>query len=158
VRGNDNVGTKMNSMELERENGNHHHHPKHRNVMKSHQLQANRKSTRSISPTHLVTFIHTFFFVAFIESAHHSLILPRSRRRFDDRDRARVVRPWCCGFGVMCGVWRLGVFPCENLHSSDETVSKSQTITVYRQMQWYNVPQLSFINKVDRCVVLPISP
>jgi elongation factor G len=76
--------------------------------------------------------------------------------RFHDRSRARVTRTGWCGFGAVCGIWRSGEFPCDGLcFHPVMRVSKSQTITVDRQMRRYNVPRLSFINKMDRCVGFP---
>ena len=58
---------------------------------------------------------------------------------------------------VLCAVSGVQVSSPVMLYasSSDESVSKSQTITVDRQMRRYNVPRLSFINKMDRCVGFP---
>jgi hypothetical protein len=111
VRGKDNVGAKMDSMELEREKG-----ITIQSAATFCDWQAKSPATGE-QEKYAINIIDTPG--AFFSSCPLSpLILVRHLFRpcrFHDRSRAGVTRTGWCGFGAVCGIWRSGEFPCDGL-------------------------------------------
>jgi len=112
VRGKDNVGAKMDSMELEREKGI------------TIQSAATFCDWQAKSPTtgeqekYAINIIDTpgaFRASCSLSTLTTARNLFRSRR-FHDRGRARVACAGWCGFGAVCGIWGSGEFPCDGLY------------------------------------------
>jgi elongation factor G len=148
VRGKDNVGAKMDSMELEREKGI------------TIQSAATFCDWNAMSPVtgeqekYAINIIDTpgAFFPLF--SLGPLIEVPSLSGHVDFTiEVERALRVLDGAVLVLCAVSGVQVSCPAGVPLDTVTIfSQSQTITVDRQMRRYNVPRLSFINKMDRCL------
>ena len=150
VRGRDNVGAKMDSMDLEREKGI---------TIQSAATFCDWVAEDPVTgekKKYAVNIIDTpgNESLPFAQDAEHSFPISRTRG-LHDRGRTRPSRPRWCRFGFVRCCRRPGTGPLLPTCHSALTATQSQTITVDRQMRRYNVPRVSFINKMDRAGANP---